>query len=99
MLLLLYSFFSLLSLLCITVFFFFNNPPPPRFTRTDYLFPCTTLFRSHASPRSPRPSQRPAGRRARTTPRRRDRAGQTRSGREADERQRLSGLQNGRAHV
>src|SRR3546814_5251226 len=40
---------------------------PPRSTRTDTLFPYTTLFRSPASPRRPRRRDRPAG----LTPRRR----------------------------
>src|SRR3546814_18907312 len=45
-------------LLCITsyrfifylFFFFLMIRPPPRSTRTDTLFPYTTLFRSHGAP-------------------------------------------------
>src|SRR3546814_1179623 len=33
---------------CLTIFFFLMIRRPPRSTRTDTLFPYTTLFRSHA---------------------------------------------------
>src|SRR3546814_19740890 len=38
------------SLLCLPVFFFLMIRRPPRSTRTDTLFPYTTLFRSSAGP-------------------------------------------------
>src|SRR3546814_13651300 len=34
-------------LLCVVIFFFLMIRRPPRSTRTDTLFPYTTLFRSH----------------------------------------------------
>src|SRR6056297_2925441 len=36
-------------------FFFLMIRPPPRSTRTDTLFPYTTLFRSRVRPRGPTP--------------------------------------------
>src|SRR3546814_12911431 len=41
-----YILFLCISLIC--VFFFLMIRRPPRSTRTDTLFPYTTLFRSHA---------------------------------------------------
>src|SRR3546814_1558584 len=40
---------------------------PPRSTRTDTLFPYTTLFRSNDSPRADRPASRAAGRESTTS--------------------------------
>src|SRR3546814_13690025 len=39
----------LFSLSCLCFFFFLMLRRPPRSTRTDTLFPYTTLFRSHAA--------------------------------------------------
>src|SRR3546814_19901156 len=57
-----------LLLISVTVLFFLMRRRPPRSTRTDTLFPYTTLFRSHrrAPPpqlprrRAPAPPQHPA---------------------------------------
>src|SRR3546814_13041880 len=38
---------SLLYVMCLVCFFFLMIRRPPRSTRTDTLFPYTTLFRSH----------------------------------------------------
>src|SRR3546814_2904996 len=40
------------SFLCFVLFFFLMIRRPPRSTRTDTLFPYTTLFRSRGSPAS-----------------------------------------------
>src|SRR3546814_11728462 len=42
--------FSSLPLPCLLLFFFLMIPRPPRSTRTDTLFPYTTLFRSNRAP-------------------------------------------------
>src|SRR3546814_12378707 len=42
-------------------FFFLMIRRPPRSTRTDTLFPYTTLFRSSSAPTSPSPCGPPAG--------------------------------------
>src|SRR3546814_953738 len=51
--------FFFLCLVLIYIFFFLMLRRPPRSTRTDTLFPYTTLFRSCRSIRSP-PSPRPS---------------------------------------
>src|SRR3546814_6100518 len=38
------------AVLCLSIFFFLMIRRPPRFTRTDTLFPYTTLFRSFGVP-------------------------------------------------
>src|SRR3546814_5236851 len=43
---------EILSQLCYTVFFFLMIRRPPRSTRTDTLFPYTTLFRSRRAPQA-----------------------------------------------
>src|SRR3546814_10060167 len=58
----------------LTFFFFLKNRRPPRSTRTDTLFPYTTLFRSrqHLQPERRRP---PGRARQRSTPARQDQRG------------------------
>src|SRR3546814_9262176 len=56
------------------VFYFLNIRRPPRSTRTDTLFPYTTLFRSRDRVETLGPPRRAAGARVRTAPRRRHRA-------------------------
>src|SRR3546814_2465032 len=63
------------DLLCAVVFFFLMIRRPPRSTRTDTLFPYTTLFRSAddrgrlgAAPPLPRRRAAPAGRARRSRP-------------------------------
>src|SRR3546814_3718261 len=45
----------------VVMFFFLMIRRPPRSTRTDTLFPYTTLFRSHLSPLGPDDRRRPSG--------------------------------------
>src|SRR3546814_18291237 len=49
-----YYLFYLYSLFLFIIFFFLMIRRPPRSTRTDTLFPYTTLFRSRVLLRSPR---------------------------------------------
>src|SRR3546814_12310463 len=46
------------SVLCCLFFFFLMNRRPPKSTRTDTLFPYTTLFRSACSPKPTRRRKR-----------------------------------------
>src|SRR3546814_12177597 len=55
-----FFFFYILFLVLFSCFFFLMIRRPPRSTRTDTLFPYTTLFRSHLLlDRQPQPAQRP----------------------------------------
>src|SRR3546814_17571856 len=47
MLLILFLILFIFSFFYLSLFFFLMIPRPPRSTRTDTLFPYTTLFRSH----------------------------------------------------
>src|SRR3546814_13669024 len=53
----LFALFSFLFVVCCLFFFFLIIRRPPRSTRTDTLFPYTTLFRSHARFCRPPPEQ------------------------------------------
>src|SRR3546814_12020404 len=77
------SFSSLSSLFCV-VFFFLMIRRPPRSTRTDTLFPYTTLFRSvePAGDASGSGSRRPVGPSAPHHRRRRRRRGSRHAGRQ-----------------
>src|SRR3546814_19246162 len=69
-----------LSISFLSVLFFLMIRRPPRSTRTDTLFPYTTLFRAvHATPASARPVRR--GRHRPVHPRRRARRTPSRTGR------------------
>src|SRR3546814_20729591 len=46
--------FVICSAICFALFFFLMIRRPPITTRTDTLFPYTTLFRSHSFPAQPR---------------------------------------------
>src|SRR3546814_3635518 len=48
----LFSLYYLILFFCLILFFFLMIRRPPRSTRTDTLFPYTTLFRSHAGSRA-----------------------------------------------
>src|SRR3546814_9467808 len=73
---------------CVFLFFFLMIRRPPRSTRTDTLFPYTTLFRSalRAPARGPSPAPRSAGIRGRRRPLGRGTARRGRGGAERDRR-------------
>src|SRR3546814_12959228 len=88
--------------LVIDFVFFLMIRRPPRSTRTDTLFPYTTLFRSAARPRRPRPlPQLGLGRRKAEGPLsyHRTRPARTWRQRLVARRQLRHGRQIGRAHV